>query len=392
MAHCINTSLRQAPRIYPDEMLVERLELALQTAIQNGVIVGADVAVARNGKMVFHRQAGYADREQRRPVDGNSLFRIASMTKLITSCAVMVLHERSLLDLQEPICRWLPQFRPRLPDGSCPSITIHQLLSHTAGLSYGFEQGADSSYRKAGVSDGLDLEPVSHEKNLQRLCSVPLLYRPGEAWQYSLATDVLGVVIERITDMPLPQAVAQLVTEPLGMNDTCFCGFDSGRLSVAYVDGPSGPSRMRQHETIQLDSGLAKVAPARSYTQDVWASGGSGMVGNTIEYLHLLETLRTERGLLKPESARAILSNVIGDIPVPSRGSGWGFGLGTLVLTDPKAAGSIQGKGTWTWGGLYGGHYWVDPLAQISLVALTNTAVAGLWGAFPDSLIAAIYC
>ena len=375
-----------------DAQLAARLGAAVDAAVGRGSIVGAVVLVARGGALLYRRAAGWCDREAALPAREGDVFRLASMTKLIVSVAALRLCERGEMALDDPVTRWLPWFHPRLASGGAPPILLRHLLSHTAGLCYGFERPPGNAYEAAGISDGLDLAGIDLEENLRRIVSVPLLFAPGTGWQYSLATDVVGALLQRATGLPLAEVVAREVTAPLGMSHTGFRVPRGARLAVAYRDDPAGPRRIGAHDALQLDTGVARVSASRVHDLQAYPCGGAGMVGTAADYLRLLECLRTGGApLLAEASTRALLTNAIGDVAVPSRGPGWTFGLGPLVLQDPQLAGSVQGRGTWLWGGVFGGHYWVDPEHALSLVALTNTGVAGLWGAFPDSLVAALY-
>src|SRR5215813_395048 len=195
------------------------VDRVIDDALFTGRIVGAVALIACDGKVVYKRAAGLADREAGRAMRLDTLFRLASLTKPIVSTAAMILIERGQIALDDPITRWLPTFRPALPNGDRPPITVRQLLTHTSGLNYGFLQAAGSDYHSAGISDGLDEPGRSMEDNLTRLASVHLMFRPGEGWQYSLSLDVLGAVIERVSGRTLPEALKQLVTGPLGMKD-----------------------------------------------------------------------------------------------------------------------------------------------------------------------------
>ena len=371
---------------------VERLDRAVESAVSSGTVVGAVVTVAQHGELLYQRSVGWCDREARLPAHITDVFRLASMSKLITSVAALRLCERGVLTLDDAVTRWLPEFRPRMADNSVPIIQLRHLLSHTAGLSYCFEQPPGNAYEQAGVSDGLDLAEIDLEENLRRIASVPLLFAPGTAWQYSIATDVVGAILQQATDMSLPDVLAREVTQPLGMASTGFALACGARLATAYKDDPTGPRVVSPQDILPLDTGVVRVSSVRAHRVDGYPCAGAGMLGNAPDYLRLLECLRSGGApLLTPDSVRALLGNAIGNIAVPSRGPGWTFGLGPLILADPQLAGSQQGCGTWLWGGVYGGHYWVDPKNALSLVALTNTGVAGLWGAFPDSLVAALY-
>lgn len=361
--------------------------------IDEGRIVGGVLLLAQHGELRYAEARGMRDREQGLGMDRQTRFRLASLSKLLTSVTALRLCELGVLALDEPIASWLLDFRPRLANGREPRIRLWHLLSHTAGLGYGFELPPGNAYEKAGVSDGLDRAGHDLAENLRRLASVPLLFEPGAAWRYSLATDVVGAIIARATGDSLASCVARWVTGPLGMTLTGFPGAgQSAPLSAAYKDGPHGALRLDADDVLELDSGLARVSPDRAFDPDQYPSGGAGMLGSADDYLRLLECLRLGgRPLLQADTTARLLGNAIGHLPIAGRGAGWKFGLGPLVLANPLAAGQAQGAGSWSWCGLYGSHYWVDPLAGISLVAMTNTAVAGSWGAFADGLVRALY-
>jgi CubicO group peptidase (beta-lactamase class C family) len=365
----------------------------IDQALSSGRIVGTVVLIARDGKLVYQRAAGLADREAGEAMQLDTLFRLASLTKPIVSTATMVLVEHGQLSLDDPVTLWLPDFRPALPNGERPPITIRQLLTHTSGLNYGFWQPPGSEYHCAGISDGLDEPGRSMEENLARLASVPLMFPPGEGWQYSLSLDVMGAVIEQVSGRTLPEAVKQLVTDPLGMNDTDFAVRDAGRLAAAYADGPDQPVRMSDRHVVPFAEGAGIVfAPSRVFDSSSYPSGGTGMVGTGPEFLRFLETLRSGGGpLVKPDTAAAMMRNQVGDLPVNARGAGWGFGFGAAVLKDPEQAGSLQPAGTWGWGGVYGHSWFIDPANRLTVVGLTNTAIEGMAGRFPAGLLNAVY-
>jgi CubicO group peptidase (beta-lactamase class C family) len=374
---------------------ISAMNQALRQFIDRETLVGAVVLVAQRGRVVYAGAKGWANRETGVAMTRGTGFRLASLTKLLTSVAALRLCELGTLALDAPITRWLPGFRPRLPDGTTPDITLAQLLCHTAGFGYRFEMGLDNAYDRAGVSDGMDLSPVTAAEHLRRLASVPLLHAPGTAWRYSLATDVVGFILERATGQPLPTVIAECVTRPLGMHDTAFEPPPDLPLAQAYRD-PRGvetrPARMDDDDWIDLPTGRLRLSTRRVHAHGMWLAGGVGMVGTADDYLKLLESLRMGAGpLLSPESTQLLLANALGALPVGERGPGWGFGLGPLVMTDPARAQQPQGAGTWSWCGVYGNHYWVDPQAGISFIALTNTGVAGAWGDFADSMISTLY-
>ncbi len=265
-------------------------------------------------------------------------------------------------------------------------------MTHTAGLTYGFMELPDSQFHQAGVSDGLDQPGLSMEENLRRIASVPLNHTPGRRWNYSVATDVLGEVIARCAGMTLPVVVERLVTGPLGMRDTSFTAAEGVPLAKAYADGDPRPVPMGEPHRILFGRSGILYSPARAFDETSFPSGGGGMVGTAPDFLAFLEALRMGGApLLKPESVEALTTNAIDDLRVNAVGPGWGFGLGVAVLKDPVLAESPESAGTWRWGGAYGHSWFVDPARRLSVVALTNTAVAGMNGPYPDAIRDAVY-
>lgn len=371
--------------------LREKLDLTIDLAIAKQQIVGAVVFVARNGELTYQRAAGLADREAGIPVRADTQFRLASMTKLIVSVTALALVDAGKLSLDDPVTRYLPYFRPELADGTSPVITVRELMTHTSGLNYGFLEPANGAYHQLHISDGLDSPRISLDANLHRLAKAPLLYAPGTQWQYSLSVDVLGAIIEKASGVSLPEIVSRTVTGPLGMHDTAFVVDDASRVAIPYADG-SPPVRMTRRYTLPFGGSAIVYAPERAFDKQAFPSGGAGMTGTARDYLILLEALRKGGGpVLQQETVRTLTSNAIGELAVPLAGPGFGWGLGVAVLKDPGVAHSPSAAGTWQWGGVYGTHFWVDPSAKLSVVVLTNTAVAGTVGDFPDAVRKAVY-
>lgn len=374
--------------------LSARIQAVVQQALDDGRLVGAVVLVARNGELIHQQAAGWADRESARPMALDAIFRLASVSKPIVSVAALVLVAQGRLNLDEDITRWMPTFQLRLADGSPARVTARQLLSHTAGLGYRFfEIHADGPYGQAGVSDGMDASSISLTENLRRISSVPLQYVPGEAWGYSLATDVLGALIERIHGTSLGEAVRQLVTDPLGMDDTDFVVRDPSRLTTAYVNDTPQPHRLTEGEIVSPFEGAIGIAysPARICDPQAFPSGGAGMAGTAGDLLRLLEALRKGGGAPLPD---ALIEEMERDqtqgLELPNA-PGCGFGLGFSVLRDPLLAGSPESSGTWRWGGAYGHSWFVDRTQGLSVVAFTNTMYEGMSGSFVTELRDAVY-
>ncbi|WP_242111787.1 serine hydrolase domain-containing protein [Luteimonas aquatica] len=378
----------------PDAAMGRRLDAVIDRALRERRLVGTVVLVARDGRVVYRRAAGQADREAGVPMREDAIFRLASVTKPIVSVAAMRLVEQGKLRLDDPVTRWLPDFRPRLPDGDAPPITVHQLLTHTAGLSYGFEEADGAPYHRLRVSDGLDASGITLEENLRRIAAAGLSYPPGHAWRYSLAIDVLGAVVARANGSTLPEAVAQLVTGPLQMRDSAFSVAPSARVAVPYADGRARPRRMYDGIEVPLPPALGhrvRFAPSRAFDAGAFPSGGGGMVGTAGDVLRLLEMLRGGGApLLRAETVARMGTDQVG-IAAQTQGPGWGFGYGAAVLVDPALAGTPQAPGTLQWGGAYGHSWFVDRARGLSVVALTNTAFEGMSGAFPGQIRDAVY-
>ncbi len=198
------------------------VDAAIDAALIDKRLVGAVVLISRNGEQIYRRAAGLADRENGVTMREETIFRLASVTKPIVAIAAMRLVEQGRIGLDDPITKWLPDFRPRLPDGNEAVIRIRHLLTHTSGLGYTFAEEEGGPYHRAGVSDGLGEPGLSLAENLRRLASAPLRFAPGEGWQYSLAMDVLGGILEKETGGRLDKAIAELVTGPLSLVDTAF--------------------------------------------------------------------------------------------------------------------------------------------------------------------------
>lgn len=372
----------------------QRVSECVDRAISDDRLVGAVVLVAEEDETLVELAAGLADREAGRAMRSDTIFLYSSFTKPIVAAAAMMLVEQDVIQLDDPVTRWLPEFRPKLADGREPRLQVQHLLTHTAGLTYAMFQPEGGPYATAGVSDGLDQPGLSMNEELERLARVPLVYQPGTAWGYSLAYDVLGALIARAARRTLPELVAASITSPLGMRDTAFAVVDPARLAVPYVsDRP--PRRMADPDVVPFlpDAAGIRVAPSRIFNPDSYASGGVGMAGTAGDFLTFLTALQTDGVLLlKAATVRQMMSNQIGALRITTEQQpAWGFGFGGAVLMDPKLAGTPQAAGTWNWGGAYGHHWYVDPVNRLTVVAMTNTALEGMVGPFVGELREAVY-
>lgn len=387
------------------------LDSALEGALAAGRIVGAVVLVSRAGQPVYARAAGFADREARIPMRDDAVFRLASVSKSIVTAAALRLVEKGALDLHDAVSRWLPEFRPPCPDGSRPDISIHQLLTHTSGLSHSYLEPTGSPWHTAGVSDGLDGLELTLAENVDRLAQLPLAFKPGTSWRYSLGIDVLGAVLCRVTGDSLPDIVAELVTQPLGMLQTRFTAAAGQRLVTPYAGGPAEPVRMHDGIALALTQeqiavlggpairatghpgridGVVRFSPSRAFSAKAFPSGGAGMIGTAHDILRFMEAIRTGgKPILRDETIRMMMRDHVGP-GVGTQGPGWGFGYGWAVLSDPLAD-TPQRPGTVQWGGAYGHSFFLDPTERLTVVALTNTAFEGTSGRFPGTIRDAAY-
>jgi CubicO group peptidase (beta-lactamase class C family) len=372
------------------DTLATRLDAVLDRAIVDKSVVGAVVLVDIDGKLVYHRAAGLADREADKPMREDTIFNFSSVTKPIVTAVAMKLVEQGRIGLDDPVTKWLPDFKPGLPDGTAPVITIRQLLTHTAGLSYRFIEVPGSDYDRLKVSDGFDQPGLSIEENMRRLGATQLRYAPGTGWKYSLALDVLGAAMVHATGTPLPRLVEELVTGPLGMRDTAFRITDRSRASAYYVSHQPEPTRMRDDEGVPLGAGVLHFAPNRLDDPTSYPSGGAGMAGTAGDFLKFLRTI-LNGGAPILRSATVVEMNRVQVPPPLQTEPGFGFGYGWSILVDPAAAKTPQSPGTIAWGGVYGHTWFVDPQRRLTVVAFTNTTPAGLFGAFPNGVRDAVY-
>ncbi|MEB6336073.1 serine hydrolase domain-containing protein [Serratia rhizosphaerae] len=374
--------------------VIKRLQTVNQRAVAQGSIVGSVVLVAQHGKIIAALASGEADRERRRPMRRNALFRLSSVSKPFITLAALRMAEQGKLTLDDAVSRWLPWFRPALDNGETPVIRLRHLLTHTAGLDYRFKQPADGPYHQRAVMDGLELSTLTLEQNLRRLAEVPLTAEPGSQFSYSLAIDLLGAVLEQAAEMPLPYLFNHWVAQPLGLADSGFVAQDTERLTGAYYNTDAGPAVMQDGQRLSLPPEFGfdvEFSPSRALDATAYPSAGAGMVGSADDVIKLVETLRNgANGLLQPATV-ALLQRPHVSAAAEVQGPGWGFGFGGALLVDAELASTPQHNGTLQWGGVYGHSWFCDPQAGLSVVALTNTAFEGMCGDYPQEIRDAVY-
>jgi CubicO group peptidase (beta-lactamase class C family) len=336
----------------------------------------------------------------------DSLFRLASMTKPVTSVAVMTLVEDGKLRLDDPLARYLPEFRSlrvREADGRLVPArqpTIRDLLRHMAGFSYGFLNvpGIVEAYAREGVDDGLAAPTRTTRENMRRLARAPLQAQPGTLWAYSLATDVLGAVIERVTGKPLDAYVQERIAGPLRMTGFAFHVPESSRprmvAAMQPTDGGLRPIRPGERVPYPLTRGTWVSDPERAFSRTAYPSGGAGATASLGDYARFTRMLLNGGELdgvriLKPETVALMTRGQTGGLPVNLRGSGYDFGYGFSVVTDPAAAKTRQPAGTYGWGGIYGTGVFIDPANRLATIVMTQTATNG--GAAANEVREAFY-
>lgn len=380
-----------------------RIDTAFQRYVDDGKMAGAVALVMRHGQVAYFRAFGDADREAHRPMTTDALFRIASQTKAVTSVAVMMLVEEGRLALSDPVSRYIPSFAhtsvlTRSDTGAvlAPAtrpITIRDLLTHTAGISYGTDSLVADRYRALGLGPAAGwgwyladkAEPVC--ATMDRLGTLPFVAQPGTRFVYGYNTDILGCVVERVSGMPLDRFFRTRIFEPLGMRNTWFFppASASGRLPAVYVWDDNG---LRRAEPGPRGQGEYIGGPRMNF------SGGAGLIATAADYGRFLQMLLNGGSLdgarlLSPATVRLMTTpQVSGEV---YGGTQRGFGLGFSILVNPGLAGEYGSAGRFGWGGAYGTTYWVDPEADlVALFMVQQFGGPDLAGKFPALVYQAI--
>jgi len=356
---------------------VERIDRALQRYVDENRIGGAVALVLRDGQPVYERAVGWSDKEAGRRMTTDTIFRIASQTKAITSTAILSLVEEGKLTLTDSVSRVLPQFaKTTVASGgsivpATRAITIRDLLTHTAGISYGTEPAIASQYEAKGLGPAAGLGWYTADKDepvcatMERLATLPFVAQPGEQWVYGYNTDILGCVVERASGMSLDAFFKTRITDPLRMTDTQFFlpAAQRNRLAAVYASGDD--ALIRRAPDGPRGQGNYVDGPRRSF------SGGAGLLSTARDYGRFLEMIR--RGgeldgvrILAPRTVRLMTTNQVGTL---HSATGLGFGLG-FETTDRYGANGMDSEGAFGWGGAYGSVYRVDPEAKLVMVLM----------------------
>ena len=379
------TTAQELPRIAPAEAgfvpgRLDRIGAALKDYVADGSLPGAVVAVLRDGAVVYEEAVGYSDVEGGERIEVDAIFRIASQTKAVVSVAVMMLQEDGALLISDPLGRYLPAFTETtvaVPGENggydvVPAdrpITIRDLLTHTAGISYGYGPGGDR-WGEAGITGWYFAhrdEPV--RATVDRMAALPFQAQPGARFVYGYATDILGALVEEVSGQSLDEFLRARLFEPLDMRDTHFYlpRGKTDRLAVVY--GHHGPGSLsRAAEGPGMDTqGQYVDGPRKSL------SGGAGLLSTARDYARFLQMMLNgghlgEARILSPASVALMTANHVGDL----LGNGVGFGLGFQVRLDLGAAGQLGSEGDYGWGGAYHTTYWVDPAERLVVVYFTQ--------------------
>lgn len=361
---------------------LSRLDAAVQSYIEQEQIAGAVTLIRRRGQTAQLKSYGMMDIEAGKPMPTDAIFRIASMSKAVTTTAVMILYEEGKLLLSDPVHKYIPEFKDPVVaventggDGyslipATQQITIHHLLTHTSGLGYGYGIARDR-YEEAGLTGWYfadKKEPIGQV--IKRLAGLPLDFNPGERWGYGYSTDVLGYLVEVVSGMPLDEFFRTRIFEPLNMADTHFFlpPEKAGRLAPVYG----------------LEEGKLKLMEPTNTTDYIHGpqtcfSGGAGLLSTIEDYGRFLQMLLNGGELegvrlLSPKTVELMRADHLGDT---YGGPGVGFGLGFWVVNDLGLYGKLGSTGSYGWGSAYYPEYWIDPGEEMIGIMMTQLRPAG---------------
>jgi CubicO group peptidase (beta-lactamase class C family) len=362
----------------------------LTKLVEEKKIAGGVALVARNGKVALHAAAGFQDLEAGTPMAPDTIFRICSMTKPVTSLALMMLVEEGRLALSDPVSKFIPEFRgvkvaEKRGDAYVEvpperEVTVRHLLTHTAGLTYGFYGRAHFSelYRRAGVSDGLVETEGTMGENCRRLASCPLQFQPGARWDYGLSTDVLGRVVEVASGLTLDEFFRRRIFEPLRMKDTAFRVPPDKRPRLAAVYRPKADQTVERQPDGPIPLGASSYSSTYPHSgPGTFFSGGAGLVSTAPDYARFLQALLNEgeldgARLAKPETVREMIRDQVPGLRLAFETHGDRFGLGFGVVSEAARDRGLGSAGTFSWGGFYHTYFFADPRKNLLGVVLTQ--------------------
>jgi len=360
----------------------------LDRAVSNDQLPGIIAVAARRGRVVHHSLHGKMDIEAGRAMEADAIFRIYSMTKPVVSLALMMLHDEGRVMLHDPVSRYIPSFGKtkvysRIGDGQLrlaeqdPPLTVFHLLTHTAGLSYAGDpwHPVDKRYQEAWREYGFFRRDMPLSELVDHFADLPLRFQPGSDWEYSVATDVLGYLVQVIADMPLADFLQERIFAPLSMVDTGFSvpPEQVGRLCAIYGSQASGDPLLIDHaEVANGDVRLPTACP----------SGGGGLVSTTADYLRFAFMLLNGgeldgARLVSPLTIKRMATNAVPRAWLPLRIGmeryGYGFGLGFRVMLDYGRANGYSSPGEFGWAGAASTHFVIDPAEELVTLMMTQS-------------------
>ncbi len=367
---------------------LKRIDKALAELVQTDKLPGIVALFTKNGQIVYQKAFGYSDFPSKKPMKTDDIFRIASMSKAITSTAVMMLYEEGKFSLDDPISKFIPEFKQsgvlksfKFADTSYTvepartEITIRHLLTHTSGLGYGAIDGDErfkAMYKKAGIVDLFTTEPVKIGDNIKKLAKLPLHHHPGEKFTYSEGLDVLGYFIEVVSGMSFDQFLKTRLFEPLGMNDTFFYLPDSKKDRLVSIHKPDSTQKWVRFPITFYDPNYP-ISGAKSFY-----SGGAGLSSTAKDYATFLQMLLNggamngKRFLSRTTVQLLTASNQTGELYGGAKGDAH-FSLGFSVLNQNGNAKGMGSAGRFSWGGYFNTNYWADPKENIIMVLMKQT-------------------
>jgi CubicO group peptidase (beta-lactamase class C family) len=361
---------------------LERISTAVQQSIDDKRIAGAVTLVSRRGRVVWFKAQGMADREAGKPMRPDSMFRICSMSKPITSLAAMMLYEEGRFLLDDPVSKYLPEFKnakvlvkPASGEAySIPAtkeITIRDLMRHTSGITYHWNSDLGPLYKEANVPHGLLPYDGTIEEGVKRLASVPLLFNPGDRWEYSLGVDVLGRLVEVVSGKSLDEFFRTRIFEPLGMKDTYFYPPDNKleRLATAYTYYPD-KGLNRFPDTPITEGSFTYSADYPYHSPKKLFSGGAGLTSTAADYLRFCQMMLDggkvgNTRLISRKSVELMSQDQLGKISMDqSFGFGLGFGINGVKSPLPE----LGSPGEYDWGGFFYTAFTIDPKEQMIVI------------------------
>ncbi len=375
---------------------LERIASAIQKSVDDGRIAGGVSLVARHGKIAYLQAVGMAERDARKPMLTDSIFRICSMSKPLTSVAVMILYEEGRFMLSDPVSNYLPEFKhmkvldpPWPQDKTSPpgalvdakrSITIFNLLTHTSGLTYPWNARLGKAYRDASVASGLKQQEGTIGEGVKRLAAIPLLFQPGDDWEYSLADDVLGRLVEVVSGMPFDRFLQERLCQPLGMKDTSFFPPDEKvpRLATAYAyDEQKGLHPILDNQVMGGDGGFQYTADYPYCGPHTYFSGGGGLCSTAEDYYRFCQMMLNggELNGVRIISRKSV--ELMSHNHVVGKPDGNNYGLGFGTTGDAEQLTELGSVGSYNWGGFYYTSFVIDPKEDLIAIFMGQINPAG---------------